>query len=125
MLIKQKNTRTIGNKYERLAEQFLAKKQLKLVSKNFLCSLGEIDLIMLDKNTLVFIEVRFRKQKFFGHAAETVTPQKQQKIIRSAQIFLQKNPTFSHHSCRFDIIGIDQNQNETTTVNWIQNAFME
>ena len=83
-------TQQIGIKAEKVACKFLKKQGLSLITRNFITPLGEIDLIMQDSESIVFIEVRSR-QPGLVTAMETVNLPKQQKIIRSANIYLQKN----------------------------------
>lgn len=70
------NQREIGARYEQAAATFLLERGLQLISQNFSCRAGEIDLIMRDQQTTVFVEVKYRKNRHFGHAAEAVTPTK-------------------------------------------------
>ncbi len=118
-------TKQIGNSAELIAENFLLNQGLKILHKNFRTRHGEIDLIAQENNTIIFVEVRFRsfkKSQKFGNAAETITLQKQQKIIKTAQEFLanlEKTPF-----CRFDCIVFDcQNNAKNLTPQWIKNAF--
>lgn len=107
-----------GQNAEDNAHHFLLDQGLILVSRNFRCKQGEIDLIMKDKNhTLVFIEVRFRNNDKYGSAAESITKTKQNRIITATQVFLST----SKFDCpiRFDVIAISGNG----TINWIKNAF--
>ena len=85
--------RRIGNNAEALALDYLKQQGLSLIEQNYLTKLGEIDIIMLDKNTkiLVFIEVRYRKHTSHGASIETVNRSKQQKIMHTTQQYLQKN----------------------------------
>lgn len=117
--------RRVGNEAETLALNHLTQQGLKLIKQNYLCKLGEIDIIMLDNNpeTLVFVEVRYRKNTFHGTALETVTRKKQQKLMRTAQLYLQKNPTYQHFLCRFDVVGLESDL-KCPTITWIQDAFM-
>lgn len=118
MLFSKPTSKTIGDHAESIAESFLIKNKFKIIEKNFRTKTGEIDLIADDQGTLVFIEVKFRKSSDFGQPFETVTYKKQQKIIRTAQSYLQKQPKLANKACRFDVISI-HNQD----INWIQNAF--
>ena len=107
-----------GNAAEQLAATFLQQKGLILIEKNFRCPYGEIDLIMRDGKTLVFIEVRLRSSGNFGGAAMSINQSKQQKLKRTAERYLQIH---GDTNCRFDAVlmqKIDMN-----TVEWIQNAF--
>jgi len=115
-----------GNKAEELACDFLLKKGLILKQKNFNTPAGEVDLIMLDPRNsdeyLVFIEVRYRKNADFGGAAASVTPKKQQRIIKAALAYQQQNAPQS--SMRFDVVAIEgDNVSNNPKINWIENAF--
>lgn len=107
-----------GNAAEQIAAVFLQQKGLKLLEKNFRCKYGEIDLIMQDGKTLVFIEVRLRSNNHFGGAAESITPTKQNKLSRTAEFYLQNH---DNQPCRFDAI-LMQTPN-INAVEWIKNAF--
>ncbi len=111
-----------GTQAETSALNFLLKFQLKHIQSNYRCRMGELDLIMLDKNTLVFVEVRYREKGRHGSAAESITPSKQKKLIRAALYFLQQNPRYQPYNCRFDVIAIDQLRGKQQ-INWIKNAF--
>lgn len=115
--------RKIGNNAENLALQYLKKNSLKLIKQNFNSKFGEIDLIMLDNNVLVFIEVRYRTQNKFGLSVETVDIFKQQKIIKTAQLFLQKYKKYHDFICRFDVIGVESSL-KYPQFNWIKDAFI-
>jgi len=95
-----------------------------LIEQNYLTKFGEIDIIMLDKveQVLVFVEVRYRKDKLFGSASDTVTSVKQAKIIRSAQRYLQQHDEFDEFMCRFDVVGIESDL-KYPKINWIKDAF--
>ena len=108
-----------GQQYERRAEQFLLSQGLTLLRRNYWCKLGEIDLIMRDDHTLVFVEVRYRSQHYFGGAAASVTPAKQQKLRRAALCYLQEQGiNESQQPCRFDLIAFEGEE-----LHWLQNAF--
>jgi putative endonuclease len=113
-----------GEIAEQTAFDYLLKKGLKPVTRNYRCRFGEIDLIMQDGGTLVFVEVRFRRSSNFGSAAATVSSSKQQRLLKTAALYLQNQ---SHvPDCRFDVVGISQTMHDNKTnfcVNWIQNAF--
>lgn len=123
----------IGSDFEQLAYHYLISKGLSLIAKNWqVAKVGEIDLIMLDNTlampTLVFVEVRYRKNKDFGGADASITLKKQQKIIQTAQYFLAKNDNYIHHDCRFDTICIHPSNiskaPQIPDINWIQAAFI-
>lgn len=110
-----------GQQAELLACQFLQKNKLKLIAKNYHCRRGEIDLIMQDKQTLVFVEVRYRKNDRFGSALESVNHKKQAKIIITAEHYLQQN-TLSFSGYRFDVIAISPTQ-QVAEIIWVKDAF--
>ena len=120
-------TQAKGRKHEKTAAQLLSRHRYRIVERNFLCRLGEIDLIALDpENTLVFVEVRYRANLDYGGPLASVTPTKQGRVRRSAQFFLLSHARFKHHSCRFDVIGITGQRppaNEPK-IEWIKSAFM-
>ena len=99
---------------------------LKLVEKNFNCRLGEIDIIMTDKNILVFVEVRFRKNNNFGGGLESITMTKQKKLRKTAELYLQQNNQYKN--ARFDVVSMStktqtSNNKQEYTFDWIKNAF--
>lgn len=111
-----------GNEAEKLACGYLEQKGLHTLERNYRCKMGEIDIIMQDQDTLVFVEVRYRKQNAFGSAAESVTPSKQKKLIRAAYHYLGFHQR--HNSlCRFDVLAITGTANEQ--IEWIPNAFQQ
>ena len=105
---------SLGRDAEARALAFLLQQGLTLIEKNFRCRAGEIDLIMHDVQTLVFIEVRSRKNQRFGGAAASVGPVKQQRLWRSASFYLLKFP--KPPACRFDLVAIDGND-----LRWMKN----
>ena len=110
-----------GSEAERYAEMFLLQRQLVLLQRNYRCRFGEIDLVMLDKETLVFIEVRLRGNSAFGGAAASITPFKQAKLLRTARHYLAGLTTVP--PCRFDAILLTGSNGEE--VEWIKDAFGE
>lgn len=112
-------TQTTGQLAEQTALKYLLKNKLKLITQNWQCRFGEIDLIMLDQKQLVFIEVRFRKTSSYADAAESVHQFKQQKLIKTAEYFLSLEQKFNRLACRFDVIAID----DSAKIHWIKNAF--
>lgn len=118
----QSDKQTIGNRAEDIAKQFLQDKGLKFIQQQYQTKMGEIDLIMKDKQELVFIEVRYRENTTFGEPYETVNRQKQQRLIRTAQYYLQYQTQAILPACRFDIVSISGSQ-LTPKITWIPNAF--
>lgn len=116
------NTRQQGSDWELAAEQFLHGRGLKTVAKNYHGRLGEIDLVMLDGATLVFVEVRFRANSYYGTGAASVTHVKQRRIIHAARRFLQCDRHHACRPCRFDVVSIGREQGRIV-MNWIRAAF--
>lgn len=109
-----------GKLAEEIAQQLLEANKLKLLTKNYHCRYGEVDLIMLDDKTLVFVEVRFRTSDRFGGAIESINQQKQQKIKTTAEHYLQKHK--SKLNARFDVVTLSS-LNDNSKINWIKSAF--
>ena len=119
-------SRESGQHFETLATRYLQQQGLKLLTRNFHSYRGEIDLVMRDRNTLVFIEVRFRKNNHFGSAADSVTWKKQQHLIQAAQHYLQSHRMLNSLCCRFDVVAITGNASSENSpkIDWIKNAFL-
>lgn len=113
---------TDGNLAEQMALLYLQRHGLKLLEKNWSCKYGEIDLIMQDGKSLVFVEVKYRKQQKWGNAIETITPHKRQKIITTATFFLQKHHQLATYPCRFDVVSLMDDLNNPT-IEWLTDAF--
>jgi putative endonuclease len=125
---KRTEKRKKGDQAEQLALDYLQNRQLLLLQKNFQVTAGEVDLVMQDKTdgTLVFVEVRYRKNADFGGAAASITPKKQQRIIKAALAYQQKHAPQS--SMRFDVVAIEgdnstHNNTKDYDINWIKSAF--
>jgi len=109
---------TLGSAAEQLAADYLQQQGLTMITSNYRCKFGEIDLVMREAKTLVFIEVRLRSNPRFGNAAASITPAKQQKIARTAEHYLQQH---GNSACRFDAVVMDKA--DTHNIEWIRNAF--
>lgn len=111
-----------GMRGEEKAAQYLQGQGLSVLARNIHCRTGEIDLVVTDDSTLIFVEVRLRKSDDYGGGAASVGPAKQQRLVRTARFFL---PRFSARyfggmtpPCRFDVISINDGH-----LNWIRHAF--
>ena len=113
-----------GDHAEQLACAYLEKQGLILVEKNYTSRFGEIDLIMHNKKYLIFIEVRYRKNNYFGGALESIDWHKQQKIMNTAQSYYwhKKNCWTKELPSRFDVVALSGNI-ASPEINWIENAF--
>jgi len=114
--------RQSGAQWENIAEAYLNRHGLKLVERNFSSRFGEIDLIMEDDETLVFVEVKYRTSNQHGSGAEAITYHKQRKLSLTASWYLVKNPQRAEQFCRFDVISIAARTGHQD-INWIKNAF--
>ena len=115
-----------GAAAEQLALTFLQSKGLVLVTKNFRTRRGEIDLIMLDNAVMVFVEVRFRSNVYFGSAEESITTQKCQRLSAAAQAYMQREGLTEKVSARFDAVAIspdnyDHSSTDGFLIKWIEN----
>ena len=106
-----------GQEAEAIAAKYLKAQGLKLITSNYRSRFGEIDLIMQNGESLVFIEVRLRKSKAFGGAEESITASKQHKIVITAEYYLQQH---GNQACRFDVILM--NKADAQNITWIKNA---
>lgn len=108
-----------GSRAEKRAENHLIQQGLILIERNFRARTGEIDLIMRDQASVVFVEVRQRTHQRFGGALESVDNHKQRKLLATAAIYLQK---WGAHlpPCRFDVVLIE---GEEEKLSWIRDAF--
>jgi len=116
-----KTRQAIGRHAEQLAEKYLQQQGLKLLQRNYRCRGGEIDLVMTDRDALVFVEVRYRKHQCFGGAMASVDRHKQQRLLRAAQHYLQRHRN-SDMACRFDVVAVSPGQDGAHALQWITNA---
>jgi putative endonuclease len=107
-----------GAFFEDYACQFLTAHGLQLLTRNYQCRYGEIDLIMRDPDTLIFIEVRYRRSSQFGGATASVDRIKQHRLIAAAQHYRDQSFHTDELFCRFDVLAI-----EGHTLYWFADAF--
>ena len=115
-------TKQTGDNAERVAEAFLVAQGMTLVARNYRCRLGEIDLIMQQRDLLVFVEVRMRQSRKgndFGGPAASITPAKQARVVAAAQHYLAG--TRHLPPCRFDAVLL--NGLKVGDVEWLPGAF--
>ena len=111
-----------GRKAEDIACARLQQAGLALTTRNYRSPFGEIDLVMQERDTLVFVEVRYRSSDDFGTPAETVDARKQARLRATAEHYLQNTPRASKKACRFDIVAITGN-GEDDNFRWLRNVF--
>lgn len=115
------NNRAVGTQYEQQVGQYLEKKGYEIICYNYRCKLGEIDIIAKQKEILVFIEVKYRKNFSMGNPLEAVTVKKQKIISKCANYYMMCHYKYDI-SCRFDVIGVMGTLNQTE-ITHIENAF--
>lgn len=111
-----------GARREIEAEAYLVARGLVPVLRNFRARLGELDLVMDDRGTLVVVEVRSRAPTRFGTAAETIGPNKRHRIVRATQVLLAARPELARRPVRFDVVTFD-GAADAPHIEWIKSAF--
>ncbi len=114
--------REIGDRGEAMAVKKLKRMGYKIVERNFAAKCGEIDIIALDGEYIVFVEVRVRNNSSYGSGAETVDVYKQKKIIKTAMYYLQANDALDMPA-RFDVVSITDSLGNKPMIEVIKNAF--
>lgn len=110
-----------GREGEDTARQFLEQQGLTFVEANFSCDIGEIDLVMLDQDCLVFVEVKFRTLEHFATILEQIRPAQCQRIRQVAQFYIIKKRLNEHTTpMRFDVVAVVGAMNELV---WLEDAF--
>lgn len=111
---------TLGGRGERLALQFLRRRGYKIITRNFSCRFGEIDIVARQGKATVFVEVKTRSSCEFGLPEESVRREKIKHLLRCAQFYI-KNYAEPEGNFRFDIVSIVLG--DTSRINLIKNAF--
>ena len=115
-----------GREIEELARAYLLEAGLRCVNSNYSCSAGEIDLVMQDNDTLVFVEVRYRQDDDYGGAVASITKSKQRKIIHAAKTYLQEQNLWDKVVCRFDVLVVQDGcgcDHGARQIHWLKDAF--
>lgn len=112
-----------GMTAECLALGHLEAAGLRLLKRNFRARTGEIDLVMRERDLIIFVEVRYRRNHRFGSPLETVDARKQRKLVNTACLFMQKYDPSGRMRYRFDVIGISGELHTTPAVQWVPAAF--
>jgi putative endonuclease len=108
-----------GDAAEALAAAFLERRGLKILSRNYRCRFGEIDLVAESGATLVFVEVRARRSEAFGGPAESSTGTKRRRLVAAARHYLANA---GERTARFDVVLL---RGEPPRIEWIADAFGE
>jgi putative endonuclease len=113
----------LGNQAERQSEQLLLNAGMRLLARNYRCKMGELDLVMRHADTVVFVEVRYRRTSRWGDAVESIDWRKQRRVIAAAQHYLLTHPHLADNPCRFDVVTAHGNPADPGSYNWIRHAF--
>ena len=118
-LMQAKSTSSVqkGQHYEDLALSYLIDQGLELVARNYRCKWGELDLLMQERGALIVIEVRYRKNSYYGSALESVTTNKQGRIVAATKHYIMTYKI--NQPIRFDVLAISGD----IKIDWIKNAF--
>lgn len=117
----QQTRKSTGNHAEGVAARYLASRGVNILERNVFSRGGEIDLVGVDGETLVFFEVRFRGGGSLASAAESITPTKQKRLIRAASFYLHKHGLWNADS-RIDVVAIAPGESRQYRIQWIKNA---
>jgi len=118
----QLTKREFGEQLEVFAARQLTDAGLKIISQNYLCKMGEVDIIARDKKDLVFVEVRYRKSEYYGGSVASVDKKKQHRVSLAANHYLQKHGLTNKVPCRFDVFAVTGINNHFR-YQWIKAAF--
>ena len=111
----------LGDHAEGVAARYLMSRGVSIVERNVFCRGGEIDLIGRDGDTLVFFEVRYRKQGGLTDGATSIGWRKQQRILKAASWYLHRHGLWNHN-CRIDVIAVAPGDTHKYRIRWIRNA---
>ena len=114
--------RARGDAVETVALAHLQGHGMHLLARNAQARGGEIDLVMLDAGTVVFVEVRYRASAAFGGGIASIDIHKRRKLVHAAQVFLMKNPRHAQAACRFDVIDASGDP-AAPHLEWLRDAF--
>jgi putative endonuclease len=116
------HNKTLGQRGETIAAAYLKGRKFTIIERNFRCKAGEVDIIARDGNSIVFVEVKTRRNLSFGPPQLALTPFKQRQISKAALTWLAKKKLFGANA-RFDVIAILLPDHEVPVIDHIRNAF--
>ena len=114
--------RARGDAVEAAALRFLEARGLRLLARNAHSRGGEVDLVMDDAGTVVFVEVRYRAAAAFGGGVASVDAGKQRRLVHAAHTFLARHPQHANAPCRFDVMAASGDP-ATPAFDWLRDAF--
>ena len=112
------NKRKLGKEYEEKAAIYLSDKGYRIIDKNIFTPFGEIDILAEEKETLVFVEIKYRSSNKCGDPLESVNYNKQKKICKSALYIYSRKGFYFDKPCRFDVVAVNKDE-----INHVKNAF--
>jgi putative endonuclease len=113
----------MGSSAEAVARDFLVARGLKPLIENYRCRLGELDLVMIERDVLVVVEVRLRRDSRFGGASASVDFPKQRRIVRATRHLLLTRGELRRLPIRFDVVAFDAAEPAAGAIQWIRGAF--
>lgn len=119
---RRRDTTRIGRRAERRAERLLRRHGLRTLDRNYTRRTGEIDLVMLDGDVLAFVEVRYRSAGAWTSGLGSVDANKQRRLTRTAERYLEEHPEHRYRGIRFDVVSASKG-NYRIACEWIQDAF--
>ena len=114
--------RELGASGEVVAAHYLVRLGFRVIERNVRCGFGEIDLVALDRETVVFVEVKSNRGRRYGAPEEMLTPAKQRRLTRLANLYLQRRGWLGRPA-RFDVVAVDWIPGRSPEVRHIPNAF--
>jgi putative endonuclease len=114
-------TKALGNWGEQKAKEYLTQKSIHIIGQNIYTKFGEIDLVGLKEDSIIFFEIKTRKSKRFGYPEVSVNTKKQQRLIEAAQAYLGENE-ITVQNWRIDVISISIDRNGKAEIQWFENA---
>ncbi|WP_295920846.1 YraN family protein [uncultured Xanthomonas sp.] len=109
-----------GNAVEAAARAELERAGLRLIAANVAFRGGELDLVMQQAQSLVFVEVRYRRSSAFGGGAASVDLRKRRRLLLAAHLFLAAHPQYANWPCRFDVV---EAEGDPPRLTWLRDAF--
>ena len=109
----------LGDAGEEAALAYLVSRGCRPLARNVRFKGGELDLVMLDRGSLVFVEVRRRGRADFGDALDSIDARKARKLVLAARLYLQREPRHARRDCRFDVVAFDGDAGPR----WVRGAF--
>lgn len=119
----KKDTRSTGKKYEDVAALYLEKKGCRILDRNYRNARGELDIVAAKDGTIIFLEVKYRRNGVCGDPLEAVDTRKQRRISRTALYYLTQHGYGMETPCRFDVIAVYGDTNGSESIRHVENAF--